>query len=512
MASEFLLVARQVIELERRALSAREIVNIAIREGLFSDKRAGKTPHQTMKAKLSVSIRREGRDSPFVRTAPGRFHLRHLLDDQSQVYEAPPLRPPLPSEEVLLFPTAWLDKHGRFQGIKTGGADRLLRRLFESHQLTYVDRREAEQRDDCKQIITYILVTSPGRILSFRRGNYNRVEDFLRGARCIGFGGHVSAVDRTLFGQSTYGVVEAAARELREELDLPDTDRRRLERAEGISVVGVLNDDATATGRRHFAVILRYTVANAAEWAAPRRNEQSITELRWLDPEASPHELFEFEYWSQLCLLQFYGTARITQPTYIIRRRSPLRPPHILLILGELGSGKSVTTQVLCRDYSYLMVNSGRVLAELLHIPPLESEEARADFQDRAWRFIGSEAGPQLLSKALWKHVEASERGRVLIEGIRQRATLDAFLDQAEGRRVGTMFIHTPFQVAYDFYRTRAGGGRTIYDFIAARSKPVEGEVASLVERADVVLYNWKGARQYRSTIHRLMTDLAVTP
>src|SRR5712671_5204528 len=109
MASEFLLVANQVLERERRALSAKEIVHIALRDGLFSDKRAGKTPHQTMKAKLSVNIRRYGEASPFVRTAPGRFYLRHLLDPKAPIYDAPPLRPPNASEHVLLFPTEWLD-------------------------------------------------------------------------------------------------------------------------------------------------------------------------------------------------------------------------------------------------------------------------------------------------------------------------------------------------------------------------------------------------------------------
>jgi predicted NUDIX family phosphoesterase len=512
MASEFLQVAQQVFEREKRALSAKEIVNIALREGFFSDKVAGKTPHQTMKAKLSVNIRRLGDASPFVRTAPGRFFLRRLLDPNARIYEAPPLRPPKASEDVLLFPTAWLDEQRRFQGIKTKGAIKLLDRLFRSGELTYISRREAEELDDHKQIITYIMVTRGAQVLAYRRGNYNRVEDFLKGAECVGFGGHVSAGDATLFGQLTFGILEAAVRELKEELELPAADRARLDRGQGLSIVGVLNDDASANGRRHFAVILRYEVSGGPEWDQPIRNEKAITQLRWLDPTASPERLFDFEYWSQLCILEFYRSAQITRPTYVIRRKPPLRPPHLLLVLGELGSGKSATTRLLRSDFSYTEINSGRVVAELLGVQPLDTEQGRAAFQDKAWSFIQSADGPSRLAEALLDRADQIRGGRVLIEGIRQRATLKALLGSPGDRRIGTVFIHTPFNVAFEFYRHRAGGMSSIYEFIAARGKPVELEVGGLVEFADAVLYNWSGEGAYKKMIHRLMADLGVTP
>jgi len=512
MSSEFLLVAQQVLEHQRRPLSAKDIVDIAIREGFFSDKRAGRTPHQTMKAKLSVNIRMFGASSAFVRTAPGRFYLRRLLDPDSFVYEAPPLQPPRSAEAVLLFPTEWLDGQRRFQGIKTAGAEGLLEKLFRSGRLTYRERRLAEQLDDFKQIITYIMITRGRQVLSFRRGNYNRVEDFLKGARCIGFGGHVSASDATLFGQATYGIVEAATRELKEELDLPSGDRARLDRGEGLSIVGVLNDDASANGRRHFAVLLRYEVSEDPKWEGPKRNEKAITQLRWLDPKASPHQLFEFEYWSQLCLLEFYKSAQITRPTYVVRRRLPLRPPHLLVVLGELGSGKSATTRVLCNDFSYLEVNSGRVIASILGVSPLTSEKDRTAFQNQAWAMIQMPGGAQGLAKELLTHADRSHRGRVLIEGIRQRATLEALLAQARDRRVGIMFIHTPFKTAFEFYRQREGGKASINEFIAARSNPVEQEVGELVRFADAVLYNWSGEREYTKMIYQLMNELGVTP
>ena len=373
-------------------------------------------------------------------------------------------------------------------------------------------RHDAEQRDDLKQIITYVMVTRGSQVLSYRRGNYNRVEDFLKGARCVGFGGHVTGADLSLFDQSMHGIKEAAARELKEELALPTRDRLRLESHSGLEVIGLLNDDASPTGRRHFAVVLRFEVSSDSGWAQPARNEKAITQLEWLDPEASPHRLFEFEYWSQLCLTAFYGSAKITRPTYVIRRKLPFRPPHVLLVTGELGSGKTATTKLLKRAYSYSEVNSGAVLAGLLGLTRLNSEAERLAFQDRAWQFISAENGPSLLAEELWRRVNVEATGRVLIEGIRQRATIDAFRRAAGSRRVGIVFIHTPFNMAFEFYRSRSGSTPSVEDFIEARSKPVEREVPGLVELADGVLYNWHGERELEQMLHGFMTDLGVSP
>ena len=85
MQSEFLTVAGQILQREQRSMSAKEITSLAIRDSLFSDKLAGKTPHQTMKSKLSVHIRRYGTASVFVRTEPGKFQLRQTLLSQNHV-------------------------------------------------------------------------------------------------------------------------------------------------------------------------------------------------------------------------------------------------------------------------------------------------------------------------------------------------------------------------------------------------------------------------------------------
>jgi hypothetical protein len=60
MKSEFLIVAKRLMETEKKAMSPRELVDLGQKRQLFSDNVAGKTPYQTMKSKLSVHVRRFG--------------------------------------------------------------------------------------------------------------------------------------------------------------------------------------------------------------------------------------------------------------------------------------------------------------------------------------------------------------------------------------------------------------------------------------------------------------------
>lgn len=489
-------------------MAARELVNDAIAQKMLET--GGRTPWQTMKAKLSVDIRCRGPASPFVRTAPGRFHLRRLLDSSDEVFEAERLTPPPSRERVLAFRSASLDICHRFQGISRDASSRLSTLLGDYG--VHMDRLIAEQDDDHKQVLTYIMVTRGDQILRYQRGSYNRVEDSLRGLACVGFGGHVRAEDHDLTSVEDYGVRRSAARELREELTLPEGDARRLEVLEGLEVLGVLNDDSSPVGRRHFAVLFRYEVADSHSWDEPKRGEKSITQLRWLDVRSDDVSLERFEYWSQLCLREFYGPLVQGRPTYLIRRRRPLRPPHILCVLGEIGSGKTETTKQLTHDFGYAEVNSGAAVAELLGRDPITPprEDERLAFQEEARAFIRSPDGPTRLAEAIWERAVATGADRVLVDGIRQQATLDALRARASGHSIGLLYVYTPPDVAFDFYRARRGRSTTIHDFVAVREAEVEIEVRDLISHADAVLYNWAGKRNFRAMVRTLMKELGV--
>lgn len=421
--SEFLRVAEQLMREERRPMRAKELTDIGLKRGLFSDKLAGATPAQTMKSKLSVEIRRRGAQSTFVRTAPGRFYLRELAAGQD-VYQARPWKPPATSEAVMVFPSTVLARPSlALQGVTTA-VPRRYAQLFRSGICRPMPRSLAEATEEYKQVLTYVLVQRGDRVLAYRRGVYNRVEQMLKGAECVGFGGHVTAEDRSLFSDDDVGLHEAAARELGEELKLPKVDRDRLGRRDGLDLIGFLNDDSSDVGRRHFAALFTYRVSDDPAWDQPQRGEKSINQLRWVDPSAPTLHLQSFEYWSQLALRHVYEADVRGQPSFVVRARRAFRTPHLLVLVGPLGSGKTQAAQVLRDSYGYLEVNSGRVLAQMLGLPPVP-ETPRETFQAAAGEFITRPDGPTQLAAALHTAVDRTQSTRVLVDGIRQRARCD---------------------------------------------------------------------------------------
>jgi predicted NUDIX family phosphoesterase len=509
-SSQFLWMAETVLRRYRRSMSPSELWDFAKSDGLANDSWTGTTPWKTMDSKLSTDIRRKGTASKFVRTARGRFYLRELLvQSNKREYYAPPWEPPPTSERVIVFPTKVLDAVGRFQGIRRDYR-RIYRALFRSGVCTDMNRAEAELDDDHKQVVTYVLVQKGDSLLVFRRGSYNRTDQMLRGSDCVGFGGHVSNADYDLFVSDDIGLISSAARELGEELSLPQYDRQRLARCEGISVIGVLNDDSSAVGRRHFAVILRYEVADSDFWDHPVRGEESITRLRWIDTRSQKISLEEFEYWSQLVLRTFAPAVVSLQPQYRIRRARPLRPPHILCIVGQIGSGKTEASDVLVKEYGYAAVNSGRVLAQLIGLRPLP-QTPRLEFQEAATTFISDRDGPDRLAYALVAEAKAiGGNGRTLIDGVRHRATLDAIRQAARPIRVGVIYVASTPDVAYRFYRQRELPGASITDFLLVRESPDQAEVGMLLNEADAVLHNWFGRSRYVAVVRSLMAELGV--
>ncbi len=391
LQSEFLVVAGRVFHETMRPMRPKEIVKYAKDKGMFSDNVAGKTPEQTMKSKLSVHIRRFKEQSPFVRTGKGLFYLRSLLNPETSPHDAEPLAKPDPKEFVLVFDTHLLEQGLRFQGIKADWETHS-KSILESKVCRYIYRLDAEQNQSVKQVITYIMVTRGDQVLVYKRGSYNLAADFLRGSYCIGFGGHVSMSDMDMFNEADMGLFRSAARELGEELELPELDQNRLAKGKGLTFQGIINDDSSEVGQRHMAFVLRYEVSSDPDWEKPKRGEKSITQLRWIGPTSFPTPIWEFEYWSQLCFRQFFRHLVSTNSSFRIMRRIVLQPPNIMCIVGTVGSGKSKTTGILRDDFGYTEVNSGRVLAELLGIPPVPAT-SRAEFQVHALNFVSKDGG-----------------------------------------------------------------------------------------------------------------------
>jgi predicted NUDIX family phosphoesterase len=345
----YLRIAEIVLGKSRVALSAGEIVERGIDQGLFGDHVMGRTPQKSMQARLSVDILYKGRSSRFARTARGRFSLRTLIDPRGDngttvlgnespteyVAERRVLR--TPKEEVLCVPDTAFREVLTFQGIDTD-ANSILGRFLNTDSTVYLGRAEAETRNDAKQFITYVLVQCGQRLLFFKRSYLSRAAEFLRGSRCIGFGGHVSAADLDMITRSDFGLSFCARRELAEELYLPEAGKRRRQPAAEIDHpnkgtiglfqtaplerLGVLNDDSSEVGRRHVAIVYRAWLPDWNIAKKLRKGDSSIKGIDWIDLSKDTVEINEFEYWSQLCLRRFYPSTVVAKASYKILNSS----------------------------------------------------------------------------------------------------------------------------------------------------------------------------------------------
>lgn len=169
-----------------------------------------------------------------------------------------------------------------------------------------------------------------------------------------------------------------------------------------------------------------------------------------------------------------------------------------------------MATEVLKDDFGYDEINTGEVVAQLLGVPPVP-QTPRAEFQEIAWRFISESSGPERLARRLLEIAHRKSTPRILIDGLRQRATLVNLRRLAGDTNLGIVFVHTPADLAFSFYADRIAQGAAVNEFLSVRSAPVETEVEGLIAIADAVLYNWTGRLQYRETIQELMAELGIT-
>lgn len=511
-AATYLWVAETVLRKHHRPLKAREIVNFGIEDGLFADREISKTPQKSMQARLSIDILEKGPESKFVRTGRGLFFLRELLHGlqhaEGAEYTAIRRHPTPPSENVLTISRAGYKDVLDFQGIDVLHVDRL-RNLLSSEHLKYTPRTAAELDNDCKQFVTYTIIQSQTRILCFRRGQYNRAANFLRGALCIGFGGHVTENDLSIFSYQDQGIRATAAREIAEEIRLkigrPEIDPNAIE------VMGILNDDSSDVGLRHLGVVLRYWAPSSAEWDNPLRGEASVNQLRWIDLSKPNLNLLDFEYWSQLCLRKFYAPTVTAKPVYRVLRRKPFQREHILCVVGSIGSGKSIATQCLRDEAGYTEVNSGRVLARLMGIAPVP-ETPRGRFQEEAQAFISGNLGPTALAYAILEEARRAGTEKVIVDGVRHPETLNALRENAKCP-VATLYIHTPPDVAYELYTGREAPKEPLSpaEFAAIQNAPVESNVRYLIDEADGIVYNWFGIDSYRFVLRELIAELGLS-
>jgi HB1/ASXL restriction endonuclease-like protein with HTH domain len=155
---EFLDSAYKVLHKQGRPLSAREITAEAVNKKLLSTE--GLTPWQTMKAKLSVDILRNGPRSLFMRSEKGKFALREW-ESKYREHVADRYQKALFDEDIVVFPAKSLGGYIPGTGIYSGDFDHkhLLAKCYPMR------RRDAEADPSVIQLVSVFLVRYKDRFL-----------------------------------------------------------------------------------------------------------------------------------------------------------------------------------------------------------------------------------------------------------------------------------------------------------------------------------------------------------
>jgi len=488
--SAYLRAAVAVLEREQQPMTAKAMIKEALDLGLLEESAS----HNTMRARLSMNVAQNREASTFARTGANTFVLRQWIrEGRFTEYKARPFAKELSrGQRVLAIPQGALDRAGRFQGVCRDWqpyAD-----LLESTDLpTHIERFVAEGSDDWKQVLTYILVRLPDqRCVAFRRGSYSNIASFLAGQRCLGFGGHVDQDDRSLFS-ADWGIRSGAERELAEEMGTSAT-------VDELEVVGVLNDDSSPVGLRHFAFVFEARLKTTPQRPKDLKGEWDVNELTFTSKDDIEADFHSFEYWSQLCAMEYLGA----QPQGArVKRRTPnvqFNPRALYVVAGEIASGKTEVSRAIAETLN-LHGLSTREVVESLVGEPLD-EQRRLVFADLAGQLVSTDAGVAAYADELVRRVREMTQGGVVIDGVRHPAAIERL--RKARRDVVVVYVETLPDMAFALYNLR-NRHASLDDFRAMRQHSVERQLPLVAPEADLTIYNYGSLESLRSAVREAL-------
>lgn len=288
----FLTAAHQVLRERGEPLSAEEITSEALKKGHLSSD--GKTPSQTMKAKLATEILRRGERSLFMRSGAGRFALREW-EGRIPEHVADRFQAALFDEDILVFPATEL---GRF--VSGPGLHRNERVGSElTRMCVAMRRREAEEDKSVIQLVSVFVVRNGSRVLTYKRTR-RLPESRLHGFYSLSFGGHLNPDDVA----PLFDVLDAKQwlpwleRELREEVSFGRTATTQIE------FRGLLYDDSREVSRQHLGLVYDVKVSDA-DYRIGERG--FLMDPRYESADEIRARLDQFENWSVMLFHSLEG-------------------------------------------------------------------------------------------------------------------------------------------------------------------------------------------------------------
>jgi predicted NUDIX family phosphoesterase len=175
-----------------------------------------------------------------------------------------------------------------FQGY-THEVDMYLSKFLSDEHNLFVTRSTAEIDYARKQLIPYVVLRFKDSVFAYVRGKKS-TETRLVSFKSIGVGGHIEPIDQSLFLSDRDMYLEAARREVSEEVKLDSPFHEH--------IVALINDDSTDVGKVHLGIMHIWDVAEPKV----TKREGLITQSGFVSIESLKVNLEELETWSRIAL------------------------------------------------------------------------------------------------------------------------------------------------------------------------------------------------------------------
>lgn len=201
------------------------------------------------------------------------------------------------TEKILVFDSKYMEDFIDLPGFSAKEKDIYHLKYGCGEHAYFTDRQAAEENEDQKQIIPYVVIRKGRKILAYMRSKKSG-EGRLHNKWSIGIGGHINPEDDT---NKKIGInmilSNAVTRELLEELEWGDTYDQTIDNTHEF---GILYDDKDAVGRVHIGYVLIVDIPETeSEYPQPR--EDTIADCQWFTLEEAS-QLMNLEGWSTIVI------------------------------------------------------------------------------------------------------------------------------------------------------------------------------------------------------------------
>ena len=173
------------------------------------------------------------------------------------------------------------------------------------------------------------------------------------------------------------------------------------------------------------------------------------------------------------------------KPQVKIKSKRSFKINFPLIIVGEIGSGKTEVAKLLARRLKAKYISSREIVSELIKKVDF-GLDSRTDFQNQSYEFIEHYDGCKKIGARILDEFKIHER--IIIDGIRQLDTFNYIKEYLPSAKL--IYIDLPIDSSFSFYKRRSKREITIHEFREVRTHPVEREITFLKNRADLYIYN----------------------